>query len=231
MSNYGIVYLITNKVNMKRYVGITTKEKGFNGRYTSKGKGIERVYNHLNNSKNTFNYYNEHLFNSIKKYGFESFTIDEEIDVADNKEELLLKERYWINYYKSNNYKYGYNCTSGGEGLEGGTQNFLSKLKRRRTNAETTNRNLNYWHKKRSSWENPYLYIWDYNDGLGKQGKELLWHKLKGGKTKFCKVCGVEYYRSGKGDYCKYCGEEDFLKQFKEHKKIIKNIDYKIENS
>ena len=42
-----IVYKITNKVNNKVYIGITSRKNGFKGRYSSKGKGIERVYNFL----------------------------------------------------------------------------------------------------------------------------------------------------------------------------------------
>ena len=45
MKIYGIIYLIINKVNNKCYVGQTTNEKGFNGRYNRDGVGIEKVYN------------------------------------------------------------------------------------------------------------------------------------------------------------------------------------------
>lgn len=203
-------------------MGITTRKNGFKGRYSAKGEGIERVYNYLNNSKNTLNYYNVHLYNSIKKHGFKSFEVIEELDVAYSKEELLNKERYWINYYKSNDYTYGYNCTSGGEELHGGNQNFISKIKRKITKATRFNTNLTFWYGQRMGWDNPFLYIWDYDDGLTHEGKKLLYHKLKGYSTKYCKICGIEYYRSGKGCYCKSCGETDFLNEYKNNKKIIK---------
>ena len=49
----------------------------------------------------------------FKKKGKECFTA-EIIDTASNVDELDLKERKWIAYYKSNDERFGYNKTNGG---------------------------------------------------------------------------------------------------------------------
>lgn len=105
---YGIIYIIKNKVNKKVYVGQTTRS--FNKRYCCSGLGIERVYKyHKQQSKNL------HLFKSIEKYGFDSFEIDEEFDVAYSKEHLDYLEKYYIKLFNSNDKRYGYNKNDGGE--------------------------------------------------------------------------------------------------------------------
>ena len=95
---YGYIYKIENLINGKVYIGKTTKT--FNERYK------------YNLEKNT---HNNHLKNSIKKYGIDNFCINEEFDKALTKEELNEKEKYWIEHYKSNDEKYGYNILSGGD--------------------------------------------------------------------------------------------------------------------
>ena len=114
---YGIIYKIKNKINNKYYIGVTRKTNGFNGRYSRKGIGIERVYNyHNSHKKNNFDY-NKHLLNSIDKYGFEAFEVNECLDIAFSEEELNIKEMCYIKYY--NSFENGYNNTKGGEGVLG----------------------------------------------------------------------------------------------------------------
>lgn len=109
---YGVIYKVQNIVNNKIYIGKTKNSDGFNGRYRSCGIGIERIYNF---SKIKGNIYNNHLIRSIEKYGFDSFVVDEIFDTAKSEEELNEKERYWVDFYKSNDCKFGYNKTTGGE--------------------------------------------------------------------------------------------------------------------
>ncbi|NRU52579.1 NUMOD1 domain-containing DNA-binding protein [Clostridium beijerinckii] len=115
---YGIIYKITNKINNNIYIGQTTKKNGFNSRYCCKGTEIERVYKYHKKLKESNNKsFNSHLYNSILKYGFESFEIVKIFDIAFSQDELNIKEKCWINYYDS--YKNGYNQTIGGEGTFG----------------------------------------------------------------------------------------------------------------
>lgn len=109
---YGIIYKIENKINNKVYIGQTTEKNGFNGRYCCNGKGIERVYNFHNNRKNRNISYNSHLLNAIKKYGFDSFVVDEIFDVASSPTELNDKEIFYIKKFDS--FHNGYNGTPGG---------------------------------------------------------------------------------------------------------------------
>lgn len=112
---YGIIYKITNKINGKVYIGQTKEKRGFKDRYNCSGVGIERVYkSHLSNKKSR-GQCNEHLLNSIIKYGFEAFEVEEELMVAYSKEELSAMERQLISFYDANNPEYGYNKTNGGE--------------------------------------------------------------------------------------------------------------------
>lgn len=94
---YGWIYKITNTINGKVYIGLTTE--GFDKRYY--GKGIIATHN-------------RHLQNSIKKYGVDAFTVDKEWDVAYTKEELDELETYWIYIYNARNSKFGYNIQTGG---------------------------------------------------------------------------------------------------------------------
>ena len=111
---YGIIYDIRNKTNNKHYIGQTTAKSGFNGRYHRKGKGIERVYRYHKNLKNrNDNGFNPYLFNSIEKYGFENFEVNEIKDVAFSQYELNIKEQCWINIYDS--FGNGYNRNLGGD--------------------------------------------------------------------------------------------------------------------
>lgn len=114
---YGIIYKITNNINGKVYIGQTTQKRGFVDRYPNKGVGIERVYNFHKKNKNRNDGYNVYLLNSIEKYGFDAFTVDEVFDVAFNKDELNEKEMYYIKYFDS--FNNGYNSTLGGEGASG----------------------------------------------------------------------------------------------------------------
>ena len=111
---YGIIYKIVNKINNKVYIGQTIR--GFNERYCYKGNNdIERVYrHHLSNKIYKKTSYNNHILNSIEKYGFGAFEVNKIFDVAFSKEELDIKERLWILIYNSTNSRYGYNNRDGG---------------------------------------------------------------------------------------------------------------------
>lgn len=93
----GIVYRIYCKVNNKNYIGKT--KNTFSKRYRKKLLG------HLDNCG---------LRNAIKKYGIHQFKINILFQTTD-KFLLSLMETYYIKHFQSNNNKYGYNKTTGGE--------------------------------------------------------------------------------------------------------------------
>ena len=111
---YGIIYKITNLIKGKVYIGQT--KRNFDERYYGKGTGAEKVYNyHMCRKNNEGHSYNVHLCNSMEKYGFENFKVEEEIDIAYSKKELDELEIKYIKEYNSSNPKFGYNKTEGGE--------------------------------------------------------------------------------------------------------------------
>ena len=93
----GTIYVITNKINNKRYIGITTRNLE------------QRWYEHKRKSvlmKNEFK-----LYPAMNKYGIENFII-EGIDTADSLNELNEKEIFYIKKYDTINS--GYNILPGG---------------------------------------------------------------------------------------------------------------------
>ena len=88
------VYLHLNKINGKKYYGITSED--------NPEKRWKKGY-----------YHNNHFQNAINKYGWENF---EHIIIAENlsKKEAELKEQELILRNKTNNQAFGYNLTSGG---------------------------------------------------------------------------------------------------------------------
>ena len=95
----GYIYLITNKINNKKYVGKTIHS-------------IEKRWKeHIRDSKKEKCEIRP-LYRAIRKYGAENFSI-KEIDTGQG-EELSSKEQYWIRHY--NTYEDGYNATLGGDG-------------------------------------------------------------------------------------------------------------------
>lgn len=99
-----IVYLVTNRKNGKRYVGITTKGKD------------RRWYEHCWEAQNDSN---QALHRAIRKHGEQAFSI-EEIDQAETLEVLREKERHHIARLATHTtHGKGYNMTLGGEGVFG----------------------------------------------------------------------------------------------------------------
>lgn len=98
----GSIYLITNLINNKKYVGQTKRQI------------TTRIKEHLQIAQNTK--YNLHLYNSIRKYGVDNFSI--EVLKTDIPEMELDKwEMYYIGLYDT--YNNGYNNTLGGGGVRG----------------------------------------------------------------------------------------------------------------
>lgn len=109
-----LVYLHTNKLNGKVYVGIThhvnpNKRWGYSG----------QKYTHCNKFKN-----------AIKKYGWENF--DHTILCRTNKERAIVIEKALIAHYK--NHGISYNLSDGGEGVEAITEENRKKLSERMQN-------------------------------------------------------------------------------------------------
>ena len=94
------IYKIENLINGKVYIG---QSRNIEKRWTA-----HRTRPFNQNSKQ----YDSPLYRSIRKYGIEnfSFVVLEETLIED----LDNKEKYWIEYYGSNNKENGYNLTDGG---------------------------------------------------------------------------------------------------------------------
>jgi group I intron endonuclease len=97
---YGVIYMVTNNINGKVYIGQTTDlKKRLNSYRTLHCKAQTKLYR------------------SIIKYGFEKFTInviDTVINQKDSKKILDYWEKLYIRFF--NSIKNGYNCNSGGGG-------------------------------------------------------------------------------------------------------------------
>lgn len=96
----GYIYLVTNIINGKQYVGKT---------YSTPE---QRFKEHVKDSYKNKQRYMSAFHKAIKVYGPDSFKVTtlETCDISCIND----REMYWINYY--NTYKNGYNSTLGGEG-------------------------------------------------------------------------------------------------------------------
>lgn len=92
-----IIYKITNQINGKVYIGqtINTLAHRKSRHIECMRKGVDR-----------------HLYNAMRKYGLENFVF-EEIDHADNIDDLNYLESYYITKYDS--VRNGYNMGYGGD--------------------------------------------------------------------------------------------------------------------
>lgn len=103
MKPFGYIYLISNLVNGKLYIGKT--ESTINERwYTHKWRA-----NHLDRVESPLV-----IDLAIAKYGEKSFEINE-LDKAFNKEDLLRAEASWIKFYNATDPDKGYNRDPMGE--------------------------------------------------------------------------------------------------------------------
>ena len=96
---YGYIYITTNLINGKRYIG----QKAYNYFVDSyKGSG-------------------KYLRKAIDKYGWDNFKTDV-IEWCRDQEELDNCERYWIALYDAVNSDKFYNLATGGEGIHKGSK-------------------------------------------------------------------------------------------------------------
>ena len=102
----GTIYVITNIINDKKYVGLTTKT------------AEQRFEKHINNALAGMNTI---LYKSIRKHGRENFKVEVIETGIDNVEELKMKETEYIKKFKTYAFTggHGYNMTIGGEGTSG----------------------------------------------------------------------------------------------------------------
>jgi group I intron endonuclease len=130
-----IIYKVTNLVNGKVYIGLTTQTL------------TKRKNNHLCEA---FSLESDYVFHrALRKYGKENFSW-EVIDNANTLEELKEKEKYWILYYNSyihSDNSNGYNMTIGGEGNNGlklsdETKKKLSELHKGKKASEESKKKL-----------------------------------------------------------------------------------------
>lgn len=102
----GYIYLITNTINQKRYIGQTTKT-----RPTDRFSQHKYLARHPEQEK-----YNSILHDAMRKYGVDNFSFNI-VEEAPN-DLLNEKEIYWISFYNTK-IPNGYNLTDGGDGTKG----------------------------------------------------------------------------------------------------------------
>lgn len=132
----GYIYCIYNKINNKSYIG---KSVDFDAR---KKEHIRKLKcgKHINN----------HLQNSWDKYGEENFLFSVLLsDVSDLK--LNRYEKLFIQLYNTNDKKFGYNLTIGGDGVSGYTHSEEVLMRLRKNHADFSGEKHPYYNKKHTN--------------------------------------------------------------------------------
>ena len=96
------IYLITNLINGKYYVGKTQKENL-----------SHRWKQHLTRAEQGLNKY---LYTSMRKHGISNFIIEPLTDNVHDKKSLKNLEKLWITLLDTCNPEIGYNKSKGGDG-------------------------------------------------------------------------------------------------------------------
>lgn len=111
----GYIYLTTNNINNKKYIGRKTSPIFIKDYY---GSGV-------------------HLQKALNKYGKENFTV-KIIEEIEDKNLLIPREMYWINYYNAVDDNNFYNHSPGGlhEGWVPGEGNIAKTAYCRKINSE-----------------------------------------------------------------------------------------------
>ena len=205
------VYVHINKVNGKRYVGITSRKPK-----TRWGNG---------------NDYGAYFYNAIQKYGWDNF---EHIVLCSKKSEREAKniEKYLIKNWNTKS-PYGYNCTDGGDGtlgfknprpssyksvlqfdLEG---NLIKEWESLRSTVKGTNRSISGIFRCCQGKANvAYGYIWMYKEEY-ENNRYILQQKLNMNFAKSnYRVKGDKKYFS----ILQYNLDGDFIKEFDTVKEV-----------
>lgn len=114
------IYKTTNLVSGKIYIGQYSGEKDT---YLGSGKLIKLA---------------------IKKYGKENFIRDIIEDGINDRVLLNIREKYWINFYHSNNLEIGYNLTEGGDGVCNPDESVLDKISKSNQGKKRPNASSKY---------------------------------------------------------------------------------------
>ena len=104
----GVIYIITNKLNGKQYVGQTIQDLK------------KRLARHRNDDR-------PGISQAIKKYGWENFSV-EVIEEYENRDKLNEREIFWIAKLNTKTPN-GYNLTTGGKG--GGEHIVTEEMRRK----------------------------------------------------------------------------------------------------
>lgn len=160
------VYVHINKINNKKYVGITKQ-------------------NPIRRWKNGWGYYSKtnqsYFWRSIQKYGWNNF---EHKILEDNLsyEQAKSMERYYIKLYNTANSFYGYNLTLGGDGFLGMPRSEETKKKLSNSLKGKYTKEKSYWYgkhlprdviekQKETKRKNPYHHTEEWKDKHSKQLK------------------------------------------------------------
>ena len=90
----GVIYAIKNRSNNKVYIGSSVNYR-------------RRKTHHLSRLKAN-DHENSHLQRAYNKYGKDSFLFNI-IETVSNRENIIIREQYWIDYHRSYNRNFGYN--------------------------------------------------------------------------------------------------------------------------
>ena len=153
------VYVHVCKVNGKRYVGCTTRVKP--ELRWKEGKGYQN---------------NDHFYRAILKHGWTNF--QHEVFEVESEEEMYRKEVELISFYHSNDPKFGYNNSSGGEKSALGCKHSeesrkkMSEAQKGKTLSEEHKRHIAETAKKRYL-DHPEIRRKISESGKGKHSKPL----------------------------------------------------------
>ena len=197
MEYYGFIYLTTNKINGKKYIG---------QRYYDK-KGQWKLY--LGSGKI--------LKDAIKKYGRDNFVV-EVLENCKTKESLNEKEKYWIKKYNAIFDDSFYNIALGGDG--GDVTAGYSEERRNELKALHSKRSKEYIPSCENSLmakiskEQFYKIIGMMIDGLyDSEISENL-------NIKRTTISDIRHHRT----WCNYTKDINFPKQIKRYKDVSKPI-------
>ena len=203
--NSGIIYVATNIINNKVYIGKTTKSLG------------RRITEHTCKT----NVKKQYFRRAIDKYGKENF----KWEILETIEVSLLNERekFYISQYNSCNSKFGYNLTFGGDGAPTGELNHMKRIEYREMQRLKM---INFKHTEKTKKKIRNNSILQFENGMPETTKSKISNTLMGHTAKKgseAKMSKKYLFISPEGKLIEIIGVREFsVKNGLDHSSMVK---------